>query len=83
MTVVDSTPPVLTVPADISIQSSSAVPATNSAIQDFLGGATASDIVDQSVSISHNAPATFPLGTTTVVFRAEDDAGNATRRAPS
>jgi hypothetical protein len=72
---------VLTVPADLAIQSSSAVPATNSAIQDFLGGATASDIVDQSVAISHNAPATFPLGATTVVFRAVDDAGNATEKS--
>ena len=81
VTVVDTTAPVLTVPADISIQSSSAVPASNSTIQDFLGGATASDIVDQSVSISHNAPASFPLGTTTVVFRAEDDAGNATEKS--
>ena len=38
ITVVDTTPPVLTVPADLAIQSSSAVPASNSAIQDFLGG---------------------------------------------
>jgi hypothetical protein len=81
VTVVDTTPPVLTVPADIAIQSSSAVPASNSAIQDFLRAATATDIVDQAVEISHNAPATFPLGTTTVIFRAEDDAGNATEKS--
>ena len=81
VTVVDTTAPVLTVPAGISIQSSSAVPASHSAIQDFLGGATASDMVDQSVEISHNAPASFPLGTTTVVFRAEDDAGNVTEKS--
>ncbi len=78
---VDTTPPVLTVPADLAIQSSSAVPASNSAIQDFLGGATATRHRRQSVEISHNAPATFPLGTTTVVFTAEDDAGNITEKS--
>ena len=81
ITVVDTTPPVLTVPADLAIQSSSAVPASNSAIQDFLRGATATDIVDQTVAMTHNAPATFPLGTTTVVFTAEDDNGNSTQKS--
>jgi hypothetical protein len=81
VTVVDTTPPVLTVPADIAVQSSSSVPATNATIKGFLSGATATDIVDKTVEITNDAPATFPLGTTTVVFTAKDDAGNEARKS--
>jgi hypothetical protein len=76
ITVADTTPPVLTIPANLAIQSSSSIPATDSRIKSFLDGATATDIVDASPAITTNAPSSFPLGTTTVVFTAKDDAGN-------
>jgi hypothetical protein len=41
-----------------------------------LGAATATDNCDSSVTITNNAPAVFPLGTTTVTWTATDDAGN-------
>ncbi|MGJ0484671.1 MAG: HYR domain-containing protein [Methylomicrobium sp.] len=37
---------------------------------------TATDNCDTSVTVTSNAPAVFPLGTTTVTFTATDDAGN-------
>jgi hypothetical protein len=37
---------------------------------------TATDNCDDNVTITSNAPAVFPLGTTTVTFTATDDAGN-------
>jgi hypothetical protein len=37
---------------------------------------TAADNCDDNVIITSNAPAVFPLGTTTVTFTATDDAGN-------
>ena len=79
--VVDTTPPVLTIPTNLAIQSTTAVPATDSRIAEFLEGATASDIVDESPLISTNAPGTFPLGVTTVIFAAVDDAGNSTEKS--
>ena len=77
--VLDRTAPVLTVPAAISVSSSGAdsVPASNAAIAAFLGGATARDIVDGSVTVTNDAPGTFAVGTTTVSFSAKDKSGNA------
>jgi hypothetical protein len=48
----------------------------NANIAAFLSGATATDAVDGALSVSHNAPATFVVGTTTVIFSATDTAGN-------
>ena len=78
VTVVDTTDPSLTVPASISVEadelggSSSA----NAAISAFLAGASASDVVDQDVAITHDAPQSFGIGSTTVTFTAADDVGN-------
>ncbi len=64
--VVDTTPPVLTVPATLSLGTTgSALPASTPAIATFLGSAVAHDIVDPSPTVTNNAPATFPVGTTT------------------
>jgi len=41
-----------------------------------LGVVTAVDLVDGNVPVSNNAPATFPLGITTVTWTATDAAGN-------
>jgi hypothetical protein len=76
ITVVDTTPPVLTAPANLAIQSTTALPASDPRVKAFLESATATDIADLSPEITTNAPGTFPVGNTTVVFTAEDDAGN-------
>jgi Ca2+-binding RTX toxin-like protein len=72
VTVVDTTPPILTVPTAITAEATS--PA--GAIVTF--AATAIDIVSGSVAVSFSvAPGSiFPLGTTTVVATATDAAGN-------
>jgi hypothetical protein len=68
ITVEDTTAPVLTVPADVNTEATAVeTPLT-------LLSATATDIFD--VAISNNAPAAFPLGSTAVTWRAEDESGN-------
>jgi hypothetical protein len=70
VTVVDTTQPVLTVPADVTIEQE-----TLAGTEVFLT-ASATDICDAEVTITHDAPAIFPLGTTVVTFTATDDSGN-------
>ena len=68
--VVDTTPPVITCPADVTVEQETrdgtVVPLT----------ATATDICDASPTITSDELAIYPLGTTTVTFTAEDDSGN-------
>jgi hypothetical protein len=66
VTVLDKTPPVLTVPAD----------ASGSCHAISIGVATASDACGGPVTITNDAPATFPLGLTTVTWTATDRFGN-------
>jgi len=68
--VTDATAPVISTPADVNVEAN----AISSTVA--IGTATASDLVDGIVSVSNNAPATFPLGTTTVTYTASDAAGN-------
>ena len=70
VTVQDTTPPVLTCPADVTVEQATAdgtvVPLT----------ATATDICDADPTITSDELAIYPLGTTTVTFTATDDSGN-------
>ena len=68
--VVDTTPPDITPPADQTF-STSTIPASPA-----LTPATATDLVDASPSITSDAPASFPVGTTTVTWTATDASGN-------
>jgi hypothetical protein len=71
VTVRDTTPPSITAPPDIVVSAD----ASCSAAPD-IGVATASDSASPPVLVSNNAPASFPLGDTTVVWTATDASGN-------
>jgi len=72
VTVVDTTPPVVTVPADITAEATG----PSGAAVSF--SASASDIVDGALTptCSPASGSTFPLGTTSVTCSATDAAGN-------
>ncbi|UCG51651.1 MAG: S8 family serine peptidase, partial [Candidatus Latescibacterota bacterium] len=78
---VDATPPVITsCPGDITVECSDfcGTPATDPQLSAFFAGFTATDLCDDNVDLSNNAPVCFPVGTTTTVtFGATDDSGNA------
>ena len=76
--VVDTTAPTVTCPSPITVEckTHSGTPASDPAIAAFLAGASASDVCDPSPTLSNNAPATFPDGTTHVTFTATDHDGN-------
>ena len=74
----DTTPPDLTVPATITVILNT--PLSAPAVQQFLNGATAVDIVDVTPTITHDAPSLNTVGTKVVTFTAVDDFGNTTTK---
>ena len=78
--VTDATPPSLTAPADTirSADSNCRFVPEDGGGASTLGTPTATDNCDNSVAITNDAPSSFPLGTTTVVWTATDDAGHQT-----
>ena len=66
--IVDTTLPVMLVPADIQVEASGPVTAVS------IGLATATDIFP--VTVTSDAPGSFELGTTDVTWRATDVSGN-------
>jgi hypothetical protein len=72
VTILEGTPPALSLPADISVKAKSA----QGTIVTY--SASATDAVDGSVAISCDPPSgtKFPVGTTTVTCTASDAAGN-------
>ena len=75
--------PVLNVPDQITVNAQlceSSVSALDSTIVAFLNGATAADSEDGDVtaSITNDAPAEFPIGTTPVTFSVTDSDGSTT-----
>ena len=70
ITVVDTTPPVLICPGDVTVEQETA-DGTEVELE-----ATASDICDADVDITSDELAIYPLGTTIVTFTATDDSGN-------
>jgi hypothetical protein len=72
VTVVDTRPPLLAdVPAPVTVEQES-----RAGTRVVLGLPTATDICDAAPVVTSNAPAIFPLGRTTVTFRAVDASGN-------
>ena len=73
-----NTAPTVTAPAPLSITvpaGTTSVPATDPVIAGWLASASASDAEDGGLNVTDNAPADFPLGTTTVTFTATDACG--------
>jgi len=68
VTIVDTTSPTVTAPADVGVQSDTPVSVT-------IGTATATDIFTP-VNLSNDAPSLFPVGITTVTWTATDTNGN-------
>jgi hypothetical protein len=75
----DSTPPVLTCPADRPGQCSvhTGVPLADPQLLSFFSAATAVDACDASPALTNDAPAALPIGTTRITFTARDASGNA------
>jgi Ca2+-binding RTX toxin-like protein len=71
ITVVDTTPPVLNIPGDVSAKTCGAV---------ALGQASAADSCGGTVTISNNAPATFKAGVHVVTWTATDARGHTTQK---
>ena len=83
----DGAPPVVTPPADIAVEATGTQGTTGSAspaLAAFLAAGTATDLVDptptrlapQVAGLDATNATVFPLGTSTVTFRFQDDAGN-------
>lgn len=67
-------PPVITCPADGTAECTSpaGTPKGNAQVAAFLAGATATDGCEPAPTLTNNAPAVFPKGTTAVTFTATD-----------
>ena len=70
-TIIDTQPPVITVPSDITISTDAGMCTSSASI----GMATGVD-VGSATTITSDAPSTFAVGTTTVNWTAMDDCGN-------
>jgi len=79
VTVQDTTPPVVTCPADAHLECSATggTPKTDPQLVPFFAGASATDVCDPAPVLTNNAPDLFPLGTTDVTFTGTDASGNA------
>lgn len=66
----DKIPPVLEAPADLIISTKEELTAVDIGMADSFG--------NSAVKVTNNAPEAFPLGTTNVLWSAEDEAGNKT-----
>ena len=74
VTVVDQTAPTVFAPANVTVSSNNFCEATGV----DLGTPNATDNCTNNLTITNNAPATYPLGTTTVTWTVTDAAGNIT-----
>ncbi|MBK7175102.1 MAG: HYR domain-containing protein [Bacteroidales bacterium] len=69
----DTTDPVLTCPSNLELNTNNG----NTYIG-AIGNAIATDNCDSDITITNNAPISFPLGNTIVTWTATDDCGNST-----
>jgi hypothetical protein len=76
ISVVDTTPPELTIPDALIIEADGVVAAFDSRIADFLAAASCTDAVSVNPQVTTDAPSTFSFGTTSVTFTCQDEAMN-------
>jgi HYR domain len=83
VTVHDTTPPSLVVPAPHSVYATSALGVTDSdpAVIAFVQAARATDIVDPNPLVRSDLHSVVPIGVTLITFFAHDFSGNGTSRA--
>jgi hypothetical protein len=79
ITVVDTTPPVITCPSNVTVECTGncGIQADDPQLTAFFAGVSATDVCDATPTITNDALAFIPLGTTTVTFTATDDDLNA------
>jgi len=70
ITVIDTTPPELTIPEDLIVDATGIVSIIS------VGQATSTDLTDPSPNITNDVPEIFPLGQTLVTWTAIDSFGN-------
>jgi HYR domain len=70
LTVVDTTPPAVAAPADITVEATGPLTPVN------LGAAVANDLVDGALATSANITGPFAVGVHTIVWSATDAVGN-------
>ncbi len=78
ITVVDTIPPVITCPSNITVECTGncGIDKDDPQLTAFFAGASATDICDATPTITDDAPSFIMLGTTTVTFTARDADGN-------
>jgi len=76
VTVVDTTSPVISAPVAVHLEQT-----TRNGTPHNLSPPTVTDICDAAPTLTSNAPAVFPLGTTVVTWRATDGSGNSATAA--
>ena len=79
LTITDDAPPTLSVGGAAVAECSDGLggaSASDPTIAAFLAGASAIDVCQGPVPVGNDAPATFPLGDTTVTFTADDGCGS-------
>jgi hypothetical protein len=83
ITVRDTSPPTLIVPAPRSVYATTptGIPDTAVAIVSFISAASAKDIADTHPVITHNVPSFIPVGIRTITFFARDASGNSVSRS--
>lgn len=79
VTVVDTLPPGIVCPAPAAVECTGplGIAKTDAQLAAFFAGASATDVCDAAPTLSNNAPAVLPFGTTAVAFTARDASGNA------
>ncbi len=80
VSVVDTTPPAITLPANLTLLGDVALgglPVNDAVIAALIAGVTATDLVDGAITPTNNAPALFANGTASrITFTAIDASGN-------